>query len=39
MDVIFKSGVNGAKKADAVPDVIRIHRLYERLPFFTYLGF
>lgn len=39
MDVIFKSNTSTLKKANAEIDVIRIHRNYNRLPFFDYLGF
>lgn len=39
LDVIFAAKTDSRHKPNASPDVIRIHRIYPRLPFLTYLGF
>ena len=39
MDVIFEAKTDSRHKPNASPDVVRIRRIYNRLPFLTYLGF
>ena len=39
MDVIFAAKTDSRKKPGSKIDIVRIHRIYPRLPFLTYLGF